>query len=480
MTRRVARARAGLALAAVVALAGSRAAAQAAGGPLSITPVPPGSTPDGFTVAAVGDLIYLRPMLATIEKRSPEMLKILRDADVAFGNFETTAADLRTFKGSPQAESGGTWMLADPRVIADLKAMGFDLVGRANNHATDWGVEGLLETSARLDAAGFVQAGVGRNLSSARAPAYLDTARGRVALVSASSSFTPMSRAADALGQAPGRPGLNALRTQRIGLVSAADLAVLAKLAGAKPGAATVRFNGADYRADPKASGEATYSYELNKADAAANLLSIRQGRQNGDFALLSVHAHEPGNASQVPPDYLQGFAHQAIDQGADAVIGHGPHQLRGVEIYKGRPIFYLLGNFAMMNNSLDVLPADMFEQYGVEPGAATTPELLQARNAREYGDRNLMESVIAVSRYVGGEVAEIRFYPLDLGVAAAGAARGVPQLADAVIGGETLARLQRLSAPYGTTIVIENGVGVWRRAGRAKPAASPTLEGRR
>jgi poly-gamma-glutamate synthesis protein (capsule biosynthesis protein) len=117
-----------------------------------------------------------------------------------------------------------------------------------------------------------------------------------------------------------------------------------------------------------------------------------------------------------------------------------------------------------MMNNSLDVAPADMFEQYGVAPGAATTPELLQARNAREFGDRNLFESVIAVSRYVGGEVVEIRLHPLDLGVTAKGAARGVPALADATVGRVVLERLQRLSAPYGTQIVIEDGVGLWRR----------------
>jgi poly-gamma-glutamate synthesis protein (capsule biosynthesis protein) len=176
------------------------------------------------------------------------------------------------------------------------------------------------------------------------------------------------------------------------------------------------------------------------------------------------VHAHEPGNASQTPADFLEGFARQAIDQGADAVIGHGPHQVRGIEIYKGRPIFYSLGNFAMMNNSLDVAPADMFEQYGVAPGAATIPELLQARNAREYGDRKLFESVIAVSRYAGGEVVEIRLYPIDLGVNETGAARGVPKLADAAVGQVVLERLARLSAPYGTKISIEKGVGIWRR----------------
>jgi poly-gamma-glutamate synthesis protein (capsule biosynthesis protein) len=275
-----------------------------------------------------------------------------------------------------------------------------------------------------------------------------------------------MSRAADPLGEAPGRPGVNALRTQRIGLVSESTLAVLARLSGAKGNVpTTVRFNGAAYRADPKVGDGFENTYQLNARDTAANLQSIRQGRQNSRLAVFSLHAHEPGNGSVTAAKFVEEFAHKTIDEGADAFIGHGPHQLRGIEIYKGKPIFYSLGNFAMMNNSLDVAPADMYEDFGVEPGSATTPELLQARNARQFSDRKLYESVIAVSRYVGGQVAEIRLYPIDLGVNGTGADRGVPKMADPAVGLPVLQRLQALSAPYGTTITIEKGVGVIRTA---------------
>src|SRR5690606_22844824 len=129
------------------------------------TPVPSTPVAGAFTLAAVGDLIYLRPMLATMERKSPEMLRILRRADVTYGNFEEVVFDLSTFKGAPQAESGGTWMLGDPKVVDDLVSMGFNLVSTANNHATDWGVEGMLETIRRLDAAKLVNAGTGRTMS---------------------------------------------------------------------------------------------------------------------------------------------------------------------------------------------------------------------------------------------------------------------------------------------------------------------------
>lgn len=440
-------------------LAIAQAQEEESGGKLAPTSVPSTPIAGDFSFAAVGDLIYLRPMLATMELQSPDMLRLLRDADVTFGNFETTALDLATFTGSPQAESGGTWMLADPLVPDDVSKMGIDIVGHANNHTTDWGVEGMVETLKLLDKAHLVHAGTGRSMTAARAPAYFDGPSGRVGLVSATTSFTPMTPAADPLGKVPGRGGANTIRSTEIGLVSEADLATIARLAGAKAGA-PVKMKGREFRATPAPATPMKIEYDLNTRDVGANLLAVRQAKQNGNFVVFSLHNHEPGNASQITANFAQPLAHQVIDAGADVYVGHGPHQLRGIEIYKGKPIFYSLGNFAMMNNSLDDVPADMYDQFGVEPGTITTPELLQARNAKEFSDPNLYETVIAVSHFRDGGLAEIRLHPVDLGVNATGAGKGVPHLANPMISKRILERLQRLSAPYGTHIQVKNNVG--------------------
>lgn len=435
--------------------------------PVTIKPVPANPIAGEFTFAAVGDLIYLRPMLATLEKRSPDMLRLLRGADVTFGNFETTALDLDGFRGSPQAESGGTWMLADPRVPKDVAGMGIDIVSHANNHATDWGVEGMLETRRLLDEAGLVHAGTGPNMTAARSPEYLDAPIGRIGLISATTTFTPMTPASDALGKVPGRGGANTIRSTVVNRVSAADLAALARIAGTKAGQ-PVKIAGRVFEATDTPTYPAAVHYVINQRDEKANLLAVRQARENGNFVVFSLHNHEPGNASQTPADFAPGLAHEVIDAGADMFIGHGPHQLRGIEIYKGKPIFYSLGNFAMMNNSLDHVPADMFDQFGVAPGTATPPELLAARNANEFADPVLYESVIAVTRFRDGAVSEIRLYPVDLGVRAQGAERGVPHLADAQTGTRILQRMQRLSEPFGTHVIIEKGVGIIRVGGRS------------
>ena len=161
---------------------------------------------DGFTLAAVGDLVLDDELAPLLEARSPRMLELLRSADVAFGNFESTAVDLSSFGGWPEAESGGSWLISTPRVPADLRRIGFDMVARANNHTTDWGVAGMRATDRLLTEAGIVHAGTGDTLADARAPRFLTTPAGRVSLVSVASRFEAMSRAADRLGRVPAAP----------------------------------------------------------------------------------------------------------------------------------------------------------------------------------------------------------------------------------------------------------------------------------
>ncbi|WP_164708187.1 CapA family protein, partial [Pseudomonas viridiflava] len=162
-------------------------------------------------------------------------LNVLKNADVTFGNFEGTAIDLQQYSGYPSALSGGSWLISTPAVAEDLKTMGFNLVSRANNHSTDWGVQGMRSTDELFRRAGVVQAGTGETLAQASAPAMLNTPAGRVSLVAAASRFEADARAIDPLGQIQGRPGLNALRTTRFVLVSEERLHQLAELRDSLP-----------------------------------------------------------------------------------------------------------------------------------------------------------------------------------------------------------------------------------------------------
>lgn len=439
---------------------------------------------DGFTLAAVGDLIYSEPLAGLADESFQAVVRVLRGADASFGNLENTLIDLGHFAGYPQAESGGAHLIGSPALAKDMRAMGFSLVSRANNHATDWGVEGMRATDEFADAAGLVHAGTGYNRSAARAAHYLQTSKGRVALVSMATIGggtpligPPMSVSADPVGRAPGRPGLNALRLTPFYVVPPDIMQALHKLHDAQPKAAlefeaqdnralgiTEKQNelslfGVNYRLG--SDKEIGYAYEMNERDLRDILKSIRQGKQDSDFLVATIHAHEPLNWSEEPPDFLPKLAHAAIDAGADVFIGHGPHRLKGIEIYNGKPIFYSLGNFFFQQAIQEPAPADVYEALRKEPADVTEHELQSRILERWFKADVWYQSVAAVSRFEHGEVVEVRLYPVDLGLDAGRVNQGIPRQASPMVAKAVLEDLQRLSKPFGTAIEIENGVGV-------------------
>ena len=148
----------------------------------------------------------------------------------------------------------------------------------------------------------------------------------------------------------------------------------------------------------------------------------------------------------------------------------HGPHILRGIEIYKGRPIFYSLGNFFCQDLRTPV-GADMYEIYGKDTRIHTDAEVTIDEVAKGYptaegfvGSQSgtiYYESVITVSRFEQNRLAELRLYPIELRRSARFANRGVPRPASPAQGLAILERLVRLSKPFGTQIEIEGGFGL-------------------
>lgn len=124
-------------------------------------------------------ILVTRPLTKGQHSGFGEIVALLRKADVTFGNMETNIFNIRSFQGSPQAEYGGAYHVGLPALGADLKAMGFNVVGYANNHTFDWGVEGMRETIRALDQNDIVHAGAGETLADAGAARFLETARCR-------------------------------------------------------------------------------------------------------------------------------------------------------------------------------------------------------------------------------------------------------------------------------------------------------------
>ena len=432
---------------------------------------------DGFTLAAVGDCLISRPLSQlAADDALASVVRILRDAHATFGNLETSITD----PGAPGVVPMGVpedWTVrAEQATAGDLRSMGFDLFGRANNHSTDWGHGGLRATGAHLDAAGLVHAGVGETLAAARAPRYLETPWGRVGLVSATASLgNEAAPALDAFGEVPARPGVHAIGVTPVVTVPGEVMDSLCMLREAFPDidlAWTPNL-------EPKqrlelqriryVRGEAfDVRFEVDADDRAALLRSVRQATQHADLSVLAMHAHHGEHAPEHPPQQLRELARDAIAAGAGAVIVSGPHRLAPVEIHDGRPILYGLGNF-FWSDLTEPLQGYFYRHSrervaaAPDPAMVTDADLTAALNAETFDDEEIFRALIATMRFEAGAVSEVRLHPVELGYGQPLTRSGIPRTAASVVATQILERVRAISEPFGTAIELEDGSGVIR-----------------
>ncbi len=429
---------------------------------------PPGST----TLALTGDAILSRRLSPFREPAYLAMLEVIRNADAAFTNLEVLFHDYT--EGYPAAHSGGTWMAAEPFLAGELVWAGFDMVSRANNHTMDYSAGGMRATTRALDAVGLVHSGAGENLAHARAPAFLETPGGRVALISVASTFSDEDRAGPQRSELRGRPGLSPLRYTSTYVVSRESIQKLRDVAGEMAmrlpdSDRRIRFFGTQFEAGDSVERRTS----PHERDLAEILTAVEEARRQADWIIVASHTHEGGASREVPADFLVTFAHAVIDAGADIFVGHGPHVLRGIEIYEGKPIFYSLSNFIFQNESVRFLPGDMYQRYGL-PEDATPADIydrrMSGRGGGFPGQQVYWESVIAVPRFRDGRLDEIRLHPITLGYGKPRPQRGRPRLADREAGRRIIEQVGRLSRPYGTTVryLADENLGVIEGPGRS------------
>jgi capsule synthesis protein PGA_cap len=355
-------------------------------------------------------------------------------------------------------------------LVKELVWAGFDMVSRANNHAGDYGVLGMDLTTKYVAEAGLVQAGVGHSLPEAREAKFLEHAKGRVALISVASTFPDSSRAGRTRGDMPARPGLNPLRFETITTVTAQRLADLrqiqAEINGSSAAAAgrggnteALNFFGRRFVAGPKP-GVRT---EPDKEDLTEIATVVKNASGLADYTIVTIHCHEGGRDRTLPADFLVTFARAMIDAGADMFVGHGPHVLRGIEIYKGKPILYSLGDFIFQNETLLRLPSENYEGVNLGPSAGVNDFSDARYNFDKSGfpaDRMIWEAVIALPKFRGDRLVELALHPITLGFGKSRWVRGRPMFAEGELAAKILGDITKFSADMGTKITVRNGIG--------------------
>jgi len=352
-----------------------------------------------------------------VRKTAPAAVPIIQGllkGDVVFTNLESTVAE----KGQTVHEGRG--FLTPPAALDALRTFGFNLLSLSSNHAFDLKVTGIQNTIIEADRRKIVHAGTGNNATEASAPGYLHTPKGAIALIASASGLIAVGAKATA-----DRPGVNELRVE----------------AGDKQNGATEDLPGAPANTP-------------NPEDAQRILKSIRYARQHADLVIVYQHNHVFGNHSfatiftegmlerLAPNEWLVRWTHAEVDAGADIVVMHGAPLLHGIEIYRGRPILYDLGNFI----------------YNVPPTLTYIDEPM------------CWESVVAYVGFEGRELRSISFRPIVLNNIGEGQpdvhneytnnrfldTRGLPSPATGAKAGYILQRLADLSKPFGTTILVK------------------------
>ena len=418
------------------------------------------------TFIATGDAFMTRRLPEGGYPGFRELQEVIAAHDVRFNNLEFTVHDR---EGFPAAFSGGTWAMAEPEILDDLQKFGFNLYNTANNHSGDYSHGGILATIRHLRERGLRYAGTGENLAGAAGAAYLDTPNARVALIAASSSFHESHAAGSQGPELVGRPGLNPLRFEKVFHVEKEYYETLEKIAeetDMNAAANNAIRNG--YR-NPLPEGRLSFG-GLNfvlaeetaqhtrplKKDMDRIMANIREARRQADYVLVSIHSHEfAGRQITEPAEFLVTFAHACIEAGADAVLGHGPHELRGIEIYQGKPIFYSLGNFIFQTETVSVQPADAYENKGMSYDTKVGEYMdRRSKNGTQgYGvQENIWRSVMAGFTAEDGEITEIRLYPVTLNMTLSRGRKGFPCLME---DNAVLQYLADLSAPFGTRIEV-------------------------
>ena len=150
------------------------------------------------------------------------------------------------------------------------------------------------------------------------------------------------------------------------------------------------------------------------------------------------------------------------IDAGGAAVFGGGCHELRGMEVYNGKPIFYSLGDFIYQGMRFEFLPPDFMELYGVDINA-TAKEGLDARSqggkiGLQTAEKNFL-TVLPKVTLDGDKVTDITLMPVKLGfMTGSETLEGLPYFAKFAEGEKIIEIFRKLSSAFGTELTYENG----------------------
>ncbi len=321
---------------------------------LALSLIQPSAARDTVTLVFGGDVMLGRGIDETVQSKGPRY--IWGDVLPLLRDADSTLVNLECAIAGPGERFPNRvfYFRAAPETGRALAEAGIDYVSLANNHAMDFRARGLMETVKHLDAMGIAHAGAGADRQAATLPAVVEVKNIKVGVIAFADHFREYAASDDS-------PGINWIELNDLGRVRAA-------------------------------------------IDAAR--------KRGADLVVFSIHWGP--NMREAPTPQFVEFAHAVIDAGADIFHGHSAHIFQGIEIYKGKPIFYDTG--------------DLIDDYYVDPQLRNDQQLLFIVRANADG----IESI---------EMVPLLIRKMQVNLA------GTIEFAD------IFDRIRRLSSMFGTSI---------------------------
>jgi poly-gamma-glutamate capsule biosynthesis protein CapA/YwtB (metallophosphatase superfamily) len=465
-----------------------------------------------LTLAFTGNCGIFHAVSTYRYERFLKLVDLLRGFDASFTNMECGIHDGKDW---PAFAGGMGWagspLGAPPLMIDELKWLGFKGVYAANNHVADFAEGGILTSIKYLKKKGMPYAGIGPSLTAASEPCFVETAHGRVALISAA-DWGPRNKMdlpfpwpagympSDEGSYFPSRPGVNLLRYEAAFQVDREFFDQLHRVSAEFDWDRTkaARREGGGQRTQPligptllgwEKDTDTEYFFMGRKFTLGEDFKTttfpyqedldriykhIRDARRQADVVVVALHDQSHGRGVL---DYIDTFAHGAIDAGADVYINTGGG-FRGIEIYKGKAILYGQPGFHLQNTSEPHVPPSVMRRVGL-PDGSTGVDFVHFRaegtvrgietagethhtpgeNPQGRGHTSAVHVTVFDDQ---GDLKEVRIYPLD---AREGPLyrRGLPQLAEpsSKSAQAVLAHSAERSKEFGTEVAVRDGYGV-------------------
>lgn len=240
-----------------------------------------------LVLSFVGDMMFDKSVAGFIKAKGEDYVfqgyeKHFKSSDIVFGNLESALS----VKGQPIKDKEYTFR-SSPKLAPYLKKYHFEAVSIANNHSLDFGPSAFTDTMKALKENGILYGGGGYNKKEASDGVIIEKKGRKIGFI----AFTRVTPSVDWYAGAK-KPGI-------IG------------------------------------------AYKVHEAEVLAVVGNLKE---KCDLLVVSVHWGKEGSVDVREQE--KELAHLLIDSGVDVIMGHHPHVVQGVEMYKGKPIFYSLGNF--------------------------------------------------------------------------------------------------------------------------------------